>query len=99
MDILLFYFLAAFGVILFFFAMITRDAGLKLSLSWLVAAIFICTAILLSAGEEITSTTVFDETTSVTTALSYGLSTSNIVILFVLFGIVSIVLGTFGTDT
>jgi len=99
MDISLFYFLAGFGIILFFLALITRDPGIKLSISWLVAAIFICTAILLSAGEEITSTTVFDESTSVTTALSYGISTSNIVILFVLFGIVSIVLGTFGTDT
>jgi len=90
MDLTLFLFLSAFGMILFYFTMLTRDRGLRLSLSWLVAAIFICMAILLATGEEITATTVFDEETSITTPLSYGISTSTIVIIFLLFGIVSV---------
>ena len=90
MDLTLFLFLVAFGITMFFFTMITRDQGLRISLSWLVAAIFICMAVLLATGEEITSTTVFDEETSITTPLSYGISTSTIVIIFLLFGIVSV---------
>lgn len=96
MDITLFLFLVAFGMILFFFTMITRDQGLRTSLGWIVAAIFICMAVLLATGEEITSTTVFDEETSVTTSLSYGISTSTVVILFLLFGIVSITFTSWG---
>lgn len=90
MDLSLFLFLVAFGIIMFFFTIITRDRGLRISLSWLVAAIFICMAVILATGEEITSTTVFDEETSITTPLSYGISTNTIVIIFLLFGIVSV---------
>lgn len=96
MDITLFLFLVAFGMILFFFTMITRNQGLRTSLGWIVAAIFICMAVLLATGEEITSTVVFDEETSVTTSLSYGISTSTVVIIFLLFGIVSMTFSSFG---
>jgi len=96
MVISLFLFFVSFGMILFFFTIIARDQGLRTSLGWIVAALFICMAVLLATGEEITSTTVFDEETSVTTSLSYGISTSTVVIIFLLFGIVSITFTSLG---
>ena len=94
MDYLLFYFLSAFGLVLFFFGLMSTG-GTRLSLTWLTAAIFLCMALLMVTGENITSTTVIDENLSVETILAIGISVSNLVIIFVLFSIVCIVLGTF----
>ena len=69
-----------------------------MALGFISAAFFILMAMLFATGETITSTTILTDSTltnvsAIVTELNYGFDTSNLVILFSLFGVLAIFIG------
>ena len=97
MDISLFIFFILSAGTLFVFSLLA-NGGVRMALAFISAAFFILVAMMFAAGETITKTTILTDSTltnvsTIVTELDYGFGTSNLVILFSLFGILAIFIG------
>lgn len=94
MDIALFIFFIMSAGCIFVFSVLA-NGGVRMALGFISAAFFILMAMLFATGETITSTAVLTDSTltnvsTIVTELNYGFDTSNLVILFSLFGVLAI---------
>jgi len=89
MDINILYFLIGLAIILF---IITRFLGgwIRLGLGWISGAIFILIGFHVWSGEQITTMSVFPDSTYLAVPLSLGISNENFLIIFALIGLVVI---------
>ena len=97
MDIALFIFFIMSAGCIFVFSVLA-NGGVRMALGFISAAFFILMAVLFATGETITSTTILTDSTltnvsTIVTELNYGFDTSNLVILFSLFGVLAIFIG------
>lgn len=89
MDLNIFIVFVALALILTILAYFIRG-NLGLSLAFLSAGIMFLLGILIGTGEPITSTIYFDSTTFTDHIYNLGISATNIMIFFFLFGILNI---------
>ena len=89
MDLNIFIVFVALAVVLSIIAYLIRG-NLGLSLAFLSAGLFILIGVMIGTGESITSTVYFDSTTFTTHSYNLGISATNIMIFFMLLGILNI---------
>lgn len=89
MNITIFVFFIALGLTLSVLAYLIRG-NLGLGLAFIGAGIFMVVGMAIGNGETITSTVYFDTTTFTTHVYDLGISATNIMIFFILIGILDI---------
>jgi len=86
MDLSAFVILIAFGIILYFMGF-KFPKGVGLVFTLIGGTIFVLIGISMGSGNVITTTTWFDPTTSATQVIDFGITGSNMLIIFVLLGV------------
>lgn len=94
MDLTIFIVLLALSIILLFFGFYFRG-GVGLTFAIIGAGFFVLMGLSLGSGVAVTDTTFFNSTDKVVEKVDFGISDSNLLIMFVLLGVAPLLLRIF----